>query len=729
MAQADEDDEPALWMAQASPVLQPVAGERGELSAPPSPPLLHLDEPRAHAFLGDGSGDDKLEGWYLDSGATHHMTGCTGHFADLDHGVQGSVKFGDASAVEIRGIGSVIFTTKSGEHKLLHGVYYIPALRNSIVSLGQLDEHGAKVQIAQGVLQIWDRGGRLLAKVKRGHNHLYILHLQVVRPICLAACRNDEAWLWHERFGHLHFDALRKLGCEGMARGMPRIDHVEQLCDTCIVTKLKRRPFPQQVAYRVREQLELIHGDLCGPVTPATPGGRRFFLLLVDDASRFMWTMLLPTKAAAADAIKHIQAAAEMECGHKLRVLRTDNGGEFTSAEFAAYCADEGIKRHFSAPYTPQQNGVVERQNQTVVATARALLKQRGMPVDFWGEAVMTAVFLLNRSPTKSLEGKTPYEAWHGRTPAVAHLRTFDCLVYVKELSHVGKLDDRSTPGVFIGYADRVKGYRILDPTTRRVRTARDVVFDEGHGWDWSKEATGGKGGSQGDFTVEFVQLGGAGGAAGSSASGTPAPAPSPGPPLAGGFGSPAPATPVASPAPGGQSTPAFVTPLADDADHVDAAHDDTPLRYRTVDNILGDQAVPGYVQRNMDAELHLTHTGEPCSFAEAEGDAACGAAMQQEMDSIEHNNTWELVDLPAGHRPITLKWIFKLKKNEAGEVVKYKARLVAGGFVQQEGMTTTTPSRRWHTLSPSACSSRSLHRRGGASTTWMSSRHSSTAT
>jgi hypothetical protein len=87
MAQADEDDEPALWMAQASPILQPVVGERGELLAPPSPPLLHLDELRAHAFLGDGSGDDKLEGWYLDSGATHHMTGCASHFADLDHGV------------------------------------------------------------------------------------------------------------------------------------------------------------------------------------------------------------------------------------------------------------------------------------------------------------------------------------------------------------------------------------------------------------------------------------------------------------------------------------------------------------------------------------------------------------------------------------------------------------------------------------------------------------------
>ena len=94
-----------------------------------------------------------------------------------------------------------------------------------------------------------------------------------------------------------------------------------------------------------------------------TPGGRHYFLLLVDDASRFMWVVLLPSKDAAAGAIKQVQAAAEKESGHKLRMLRTDNGGEFTVAKFTAYCADEGIRRHFSAPYSPQQNGVVERRN------------------------------------------------------------------------------------------------------------------------------------------------------------------------------------------------------------------------------------------------------------------------------------------------------------------------------------------------------------------------------
>jgi hypothetical protein len=161
-------------------------------------------------------------------------------------------------------------------------------------------------------------------------------------------------------------------------------------------------------------------------------------------------------------------------------VLRTDNGDEFTAAEFTSYCADEGVQRHYSMPYSPQQNGVIERRNQTVVGMARTLLKQRGMSAVFWGEAMVTAVYILNRSPTKALNGRTPYEAWHGRKSAVSHLRVFGCLAFGKELGHIGKLDDMSTLGVFIGYAEGSKTYRILDPGTQCVCITRDVVFDEG---------------------------------------------------------------------------------------------------------------------------------------------------------------------------------------------------------------------------------------------------------
>jgi len=170
-------------------------------------------------------------------------------------------------------------------------------------------------------------------------------------------------------------------------------------------------------------------------------------------------------------------------------VLRTDNGREFTVEEFADYCANEGIMRHYSAPNSPQQNGVVERRNQTVVGMARALLKQRGMPTKFWGEAVVTAIHLLNKSSTKSLQGKTPYEAWYGRTPAVVHLRVFGCLCFAKELNQVRKLDDRNRPGVFLGYADGAKAYHVYDPVSQHVLVSRDVVFDETRGWDWNSSA------------------------------------------------------------------------------------------------------------------------------------------------------------------------------------------------------------------------------------------------
>jgi hypothetical protein len=172
-------------------------------------------------------------------------------------------------------------------------------------------------------------------------------------------------------------------------------------------------------------------------------------------------------------------------------VLRTDNGGKFTATEFAAYCVDDGIQRHNSEPYSPHQNGVVECQNHNVVATTRALLKQRGMLAEFWGEAVLTAIHLLNQLPTKSLKGKTPYEAWHGRTLMVGQLRTFGCLAYVKELNAISKLSDRRTLGMFIGYVEGVKAYHILNLVTQRVRTAQDDIFEEGQGWDWSKETNG----------------------------------------------------------------------------------------------------------------------------------------------------------------------------------------------------------------------------------------------
>jgi hypothetical protein len=243
VAQAEAEEE-ALLLAHASIELSPVT--------PAAVALLHLDESKARAFLGDGSSKDMIEGWCLNTGATHHMTGRWEFFTELDSSVRGSVKFGEASDVEIKGSGSVVFTVASAEHRLLIGVYYIPALRNSIISLGHLDENGSRVEVEHGVMRIWDPSRRLLAKVRRSPNRLYILNVKVAQPCYLAARRDDGAWQWHERFRHLNFEALKRLSAKEMVRGLSCLDHVEQFYDVCVLTKQRRSPFPSSRASKPR---------------------------------------------------------------------------------------------------------------------------------------------------------------------------------------------------------------------------------------------------------------------------------------------------------------------------------------------------------------------------------------------------------------------------------------------------------------------------------------------
>jgi transposase InsO family protein len=337
--------------------------------------LVHLSEEEKNR-------DTKL--WVLDTGAMNHMSGARLAFAELNTAVRGTVSFGDGSVANIEGYGTVLFNCKNDEHRSFAGVYYIPRLTSNIISIGQLDEAGYKVNIEDGVLRIREQSRKLLARVSRRPDRLYVLELDVARPVCLAARGKEESWRWHSRMGHVNMNALRKMAREELVRGLPQIEQVDQLCDACLAGKQRRSSFPTEAQYRAERTLELVHEDLCGPITPETPSGGKYFLLLVDDKSRFMWLKVLARKNQAAAVIKEFQARAEVESGKKLGVLRTDRGGEFTSVEFAEYCTDEGVRRQLTAPYSPQQNGVVERRNGTVVATARSMLKAKGLSGWFW---------------------------------------------------------------------------------------------------------------------------------------------------------------------------------------------------------------------------------------------------------------------------------------------------------------------------------------------------------
>jgi hypothetical protein len=240
------------------------------------------------------------------------------------------------------------------------------------------------------------------------------------------------------------------------------------------------------VEYQVERHLELVHGDLCGPISSATPRGNKYLLLLVDDLSRYMWVAVIPSKDRAVGAIKDIHARVEGESGLKLKALRTGRRGEFTAIEFTDYCAVEGVNHQHTTPYSPQLNSVVKHRNGMVVAIARSMLKAKGLPGWFWGEVVNAVVYVLNRCSTKSIDGMTvPFEAWHGRKPAVHHLRMFRCIIYVRNTTpHLKKLENRCHKMIFVGYESGSKAYHAYDPIIKRVHLTRDVVFDEQAQWD-----------------------------------------------------------------------------------------------------------------------------------------------------------------------------------------------------------------------------------------------------
>jgi hypothetical protein len=208
--------------------------------------LSHLSEEKVvHAVcLG--------EVWVLDTRASNHMTGTKSTLTQLDDIVSGSVKFGDGSTVKICGLGSVVMKTRQGDHKVLTSVYYIPQLKSNIISLGQLEEAGYDIRLFAGRLKVFDLDYNLLVSAPRTGNRLYTVQLSVIPAICLLSKLDDVAWLWHSRFGHLNFKALRNLGVKGMVEGMPVVDRLEQVWVACTLGKQHRAPFPKASVYRQR---------------------------------------------------------------------------------------------------------------------------------------------------------------------------------------------------------------------------------------------------------------------------------------------------------------------------------------------------------------------------------------------------------------------------------------------------------------------------------------------
>ena len=217
------------------------------------------------------------------------------------------------------------------------------------------------------------------------------------------------------------------------------LDHLPEMefCESCTEAKAHRLPFRQRTSMLAQEPLELIHSDVCGKIGTKSLSGGEYFVTFIDDHTRYVWIYILKKKAEVLRCFREWKAIVETATGRKVKTVRSDNGGEYTSTEFSSYLTCEGIRHEFTIPHTPEQNGVAERQNRTLIECVRAMLGDSKLPHRFWAEALSSAVYLRDRSPTKALQGITPYEAWHGMKPNVSGLRIFRCSAY----AHVPKVE------------------------------------------------------------------------------------------------------------------------------------------------------------------------------------------------------------------------------------------------------------------------------------------------
>lgn len=431
-----------------------------------------------------------------------------------------------------------------------------------------------------------------------------------------------------------------------------------------LTRKANQKTFPQATTYRATKKLELLHGDLCGPITPSTYGGCRYVFVIIDDHSRYMWTILIKEKGDAFEKFKKLKGVIEMETAEKIITLRTDRGGEFVSREFNSFCEESGIKRHLTAPYTPQQNGVVERRNRTLMEMTRSLLKHMHMPNSFWGEAVRHATYLINRIATRSLDNKTPYEVYRGRKPNLSHLKVFGCIGYTKtNKGYLKKLDDRSRTLVHLGTEPGSKAYRMLDPETRKIVVSRDVIFDETKSWNWKSE-------TEKDFMVALGEFGNHGIHRDEKEDDKGV-------------------TRIEGNTKEEEVTVVEPHEIKESSEVVTLRRSE---RQSNKPRYLDDYVLEGDEEYIMLAEeqgelVLLYLNNEPRTFAEAAELNEWIKACEEEIPSIIKNEVWSLVELPSGVKPIGLRWIFKIKRNSDGTINKYKARLVAKGYVQQHGI------------------------------------------
>ncbi|CAJ2628405.1 unnamed protein product [Trifolium pratense] len=411
--------------------------------------------------------------WIIDSGASYHVTPRRDFFSSFTIGDFGTVKMGNEGVCKIVGMGDVWVETSIGCKLQLKNVRHVPDIRLNVISVKALDIEGYHTYFGgDGICKI-TKGSLVVAK-EQSPTSLYRMPVKLCKEE-VNAVEDVSTDLWHTRLGHLSQKGLSILAKKNLlpVKGTPL-----KTCTHCFSGKQHRVSFRSSGPHRRQNILDLIHTDVC-MMDSKSLGGALYFVTFIDDHSRKVWAFVLKSKDQVLGAFKQFHASVERETGRKLKCIRADNGGEYRGP-FEEYCKEHGIKLEKTVPKTPQHNRVAERMNRTINERVRCMLSHAKLSKAFWGEAMKTAVDLINLSPSIPLDGDVPNRVWTGKDVSYGYLRVFGCRAFVHiPRDERSKLDKKSKQCLFMGYGNEQFGYRLWDPVDKKIVRSRDVKFLE----------------------------------------------------------------------------------------------------------------------------------------------------------------------------------------------------------------------------------------------------------
>lgn len=638
------------------------------------------------ALIGEGL---STEDWYADSGASEHM--CSrrnifSEFSSLEGGRE--IVIGNGCKLKALGMGTVKVEAYAGDHWVqseIRDVLFVPDLKFNLFSVGAVLRRGFEAKWSEEKCVFIKENEVRAVGLQQGK----LYRMQFREPMDLAAVgfgteKMGSLQVWHEKLAHQNVEQVKYILRE---RQMVVPSPNEFFCGPCVEGKHKRESFPLSKT-KTTETCEIIHADICGPMETQSLGNAKYFLLIVDDFSKYRYVYFLKHKSEAVEKMKVFLQLAKNVTGKNVKILRTGNDLELVSHEMVKLTESLGIRHQRAAPYCPEQNGKVEREMRTIVEAGRTMLKAKNMEKSFWAEAVNTAVYVINRTGKSSVNGKTPHWLWFNAEADIRQFQIFGSTAYV----HVPKerrkkWDVKSLKGLFVGYQENSKAFRVYVPSRRRVEVSRNVVFqceadpsqtptqaeviedlsavnesepsEEVQNGEGNLEAESSPASShQGKVRKDFK-----------------------------GF------EPIKEAADSSRYGEYYETMVLDDTIEMEGSSE-----RMTEEQSKGSEDTKSSKLRNRGSlkkpqklniyETNFCASSDPLTYQDAingSDNLMWKNAMDAELRSIEENKTWTEVVPPENCHVIGSKWVFKVKYDEQGQPSQYKARLVAKGFEQND--------------------------------------------